>query len=460
MKRSPRLVVVANRLPVHRARRGRRDGWEPSAGGLATAMTPILQREGGAWLGWTGTAGAAPRPFLSDGIRIHPVALPAREVEYFYHGFANRTLWPLFHDALQPPEFQRNWWRPYVAANMRYAQAAARVARRGDRVWVHDYQLLLVPGLLRRRRPDLRIGFFLHIPFPPEELFAWLPWRAQLLQGLLGADVVGFQTHAAAQNFSRAARAYTAAEGTDTQLEYEGRGVRVGAYPISIDFGEFERLARSPAVSQRAAEIRRRIGASRKILLAVDRLDYTKGIDNRLRAFAEFLRQGRFGVDDCVLVQVAVPSRELVKEYRQLRQKIEQLVGRINGEFSQPGRVAVHYFRRALPREELVAYYRAADVMLVTPLRDGMNLVAKEYVAARHDATGVLVLSEFAGAARELRRALQVNPRDIDGMARAFDDALRIPRRVARQNMQILRLIVRRHNVFAWAEEFLEALDR
>jgi trehalose 6-phosphate synthase len=459
-KPSSRLLIVANRLPVRRVHRGGRRVWEPSAGGLVTAMDPILQAQGGTWIGWTGVAGPAPRAFTHQGVRIKPVVLSAKEVECFYHGFSNATLWPLFHDAIRTPEFRRQWWRPYLDVNRRFARAAAALARPGDLVWVHDYHLLLVPSMVRTLRPDVRIGFFLHIPFPPEELFAWLPWRTQILQGLLGADLLGFQTQTAAQNFSRLARRYTTAEGTDTLLDYQNREVRVGAYPISIDFKWFDSVARSTKVARRAAELRERIGASRKIMLAVDRLDYTKGIVARLEAFEELLRSRRAVVDDCVLIQIAVPSRESVQDYADMRVRIEQSVGRINGEYSVPGRVAVHYFRRSFPREELVPYYRAADVMLVTPLRDGMNLVAKEYVATRTDNSGVLVLSEFTGAAAELRQALLVNPRDTDGMVSAFEKALSLSRAESQRRMVVLRTVVRRHNVFAWADEFLGDLRR
>jgi len=279
------------------------------------------------------------------------------------------------------------------------------------------------------------------------------------VEGLLGADVVGFQTYAGAQNFSRAARDYTAAEGTDTELVFQGRRVRTGSFPISIDTAWFEKTASSAVTERRAAEIRQRVGAERKMVLCVDRLDYTKGIENRLRAFEELLRRRPGSANRCVLVQVAVPSRESVPDYAETRDRVERLVGRINGEFSSPGRVAVHYFRRNLTREELVAYYRAADIMLVTPLRDGMNLVAKEYVATRIDSSGVLVLSEFAGAAREMRRALMVNPRDLDGMAATFEAALRLPRAEARHRMAILRTVVRRHDVHEWAGQFMGALD-
>jgi len=457
-----RIIVISNRLPVQRIGRGRAARWQISPGGLVAALEPIMRKQGGsaAWVGWTGIAGVSHRAITVDDLKLKPVPLSAHEVETYYHGFCNSTLWPLYHDAIHPPEFQggRDWWDPYVAVNRRYAAAAASLARKNDLVWIHDYQLQLVPRFLRELRPDLRIGFFLHIPFPPEELFAWLPWRTAILEGILGADLVGFQTYANAQNFSRAARAFTPAEGTDTELEYNGRTIRVGSFPVSIDTPWYERTAAEPGVVRLAQNIRARIGGGRKILLAVDRLDYTKGIDARLQAIDEVLHRRRFGVDDFAFMQIAVPSRERVPDYDRLRTRVEQMVGRINGEFSVPGRVPVHYFRRSLGREELVAYYRAADVMLVTPLRDGMNLVAKEYVASRVDSGGVLVLSEFAGAARELRRALLVNPRDIDATATTLERAMELPRDEARHRMNILRTVVRRHDVFEWADTFIGAL--
>jgi len=458
--RRARILVVANRLPVRRVGKGRRAGWESSAGGLVTAMQPVLRQHGGAWIGWSGAAGPAPRAFIHEGVRVRPVALSRSEVERFYHGMSNETFWPLYHDAIRAPEFHRRWWDAYRRVNMRFARAAAAAARRGDLVWVHDYHLQLVPGMLRALRPDLRIGFFLHIPFPPEELFEWLPWRTQVLEGLLGASVVGFQTEAGGRNFSRLAREYTTAEGTDTELEFQGRRVRVGAFPISIDFDWFNAWARQPRVQADAAEIRRRVGEDRRILLAVDRLDYTKGLGLRLQAFEELLAERRLDAEECVLIQIAVPTREGVADYARMRRQIDEAVGRINGQFSEPGRVAVHYFRRNLTREELVAYYRAADVMLVTPLRDGMNLVAKEFVACRPDNSGVLVLSQFAGAARQMRRALLVNPYDIDQVKRTILQALRLRRSDARTRMTILRIMVRRHDVHHWASEFLEALRR
>lgn len=456
MRSEPRIIVVANRLPVTRGRGDARP-WEVSPGGLVTALMPTVRAKRGAWVGWTGSAERGVRPFTHEGVSIRPVTLGDSEIRDYYHGFANRTLWPLYHDAIRTPEFQRHWWRVYVEVNRRFARAAANTARDNDIVWVQDFHLQLVPGMLRELRPDLRIGFFLHIPFPPEELFAWLPWREEILRGLCGADVVGFQTFSDAQNFSRLARRFLDLDGSGSELQIGRRKVHVGTYPISIDFDEFDIIAQRPETIARAKEIRKRLGG-RKVILCVDRLDYTKGIDLRLNTIEMMLDRGEIDPARTVLVQVAVPSRESVQDYADLRTHVEQIVGRINGEFSQVGQVAVHYFRRNLSREELIAHYRAADVMMVTPLRDGMNLVAKEFCASRPDLGGVLLLSEFAGAARQLRRALQTNPRDIDGTASTLRDALSLRHSDARQRMAVLRMMVRRHNVHEWAREFLEAL--
>jgi trehalose 6-phosphate synthase len=451
------LLIAANRLPVHRIEVNGRQTWQVSPGGLVTAMAPILTQRGGHWIGWNGSTSRNTRPLEIDDLSLSPIGLSRTEVAHYYQGFSNSTLWPLYHDAIVVPELHRTWWRAYRSVNLRFARRIASAAKRRATVWVHDYHLQLVPGMLRTLRPDLRIGFFLHIPFPPEELFAWLPWRETMLAGLLGADVIGFQTEAGSQNFSRAARRWTVAEGTDRELTFNGNAVHIRPAPISIDAEDFDAIAQLPHVRQRAAAIRASLG-NRTLLLGVDRLDYTKGIPQRLRAFEELLRERRIDVEHTVMVQVAVPSREDAPGYAQIRREVEETVGRINGQFSEPGKVAVHYFRRNLPREELVAYYLATDLMLVTPLRDGMNLVAKEFVACRYDYGGMLVLSEFAGAASELRRALLVNPRDLDAMKVTIRRALRMPERERRMRMAILRTQVRRHDVHEWAATFLESL--
>jgi trehalose 6-phosphate synthase len=455
-----RLVIVANRLPVHRAKQpGGKGDWQISPGGLVTAMRPVLTQCKGCWVGWAGGAEDVPEGLEYDGISLRSVRLSKSELDSFYTGFSNRTLWPLYHDGVRTPEFRRRWWRQYVEVNRRFADATAAALSPGDMVWVHDYHLQLAPAMIRERCPGVRIGFFLHIPFPAQELFARLPWRREILEGLLGSDVIGFQTILGAQNFARSCRRFTRARGAGRELEFEGRRVRVGAFPISIDVANFERLAADPGVAKRRDQLRARAEAERRIVLGVDRLDYTKGIDVRLRAIEEVLRRGRLKADEFVFMQVAVPSRESAAEYVDMRSRIEELVGRINGEYGEPGKIPVQYMRRNLPHEDLAAYYLAADVMLVTPLRDGMNLVAKEYVATRTDNGGVLVLSEFTGAARELTRAILVNPFDIDGVASALEEAMAMDTAEARRRMMSMRRVLKRNDVYHWADSFLRALS-
>jgi trehalose 6-phosphate synthase len=321
---------------------------------------------------------------------------------------------------------------------------------------VQDYQLQLLPAALRERRPDLRIGFFLHIPFPPTELFMQLPWRKRIIEGLLGADLVGFHTAGGARNFRALATRFTDATTERGALRYGRRMVRFGAFPISIDSKSLEALARTPEVQARAKAIRADLGDPEHLILGVDRLDYTKGIQVRLRAFEELLAEGR--AEDTVMLQIATPSRERVEHYQRLRADVEQAVGRINGDYSSVGHSVLDYLHQSLPRDELVAFFVAADVMLVTPLRDGMNLVAKEYVASRADLGGVLVLSEFTGAAVELKDALLVNPHDIDGLKNAIRAAFDMPRGESSRRMRTLRRQVLTHDVDRWARSFLDAL--
>jgi len=453
--RASELVVVANRLPVNRVVREGATRWEASPGGLVSALTPLLKGRECSWVGWAGTTGTPPGPFEQGGIRFVPVPLSRQELDTFYEGFSNRSLWPLYHNAVRTPEYHRHWWRPYVEVNQRFADRVARVLAPHGTVWVQDYHLQLVPEMLRALRPDATICFFLHIPFPPEELFSQLPWRREILRGILGADLVGFQMPLAAQNFVELCRRFHKIQVRDDRLRFEGRSIRVGAFPISIDVDHWERLATAPAIERQAARIRRRLTPSRTILLGVDRLDYTKGIDRRLKAFDTLLAARPELVERMVFIQVAVPSRERVGDYADLRTDIERLVGHINGRHSRSGVVPVHYMYRSLPPDQLVAYYLAADVMVVTSLCDGMNLVAKEYVACRTDDTGVLVLSEFTGAAHELRQALLVNPHDVDGLAATLEQAIAMPRAEAARRMAALRRTVRQHDVYRWARDFL-----
>jgi alpha,alpha-trehalose-phosphate synthase [UDP-forming] len=458
-----RFVVVASRLPVDRTEGP--DGeaeWRSSPGGLVSALEPVMRRARGVWIGWSGDTGPGPGEFEAGGLDLVGIGLSADQVRDYYEGFCNATLWPLYHDVIAPPEFHRRWWDAYVTVNQSFAQAAVDQAAPGAAIWVHDYQLQLVPQLVREQRSDVRIGFFNHIPFPSYEIFAQLPWRRQVVNGLLGADLLGFQRRAGAANFLQACRRsaglLTSGHAIRVSDPDGPREVRVGAFPISIDAEELEQLARRESVRKRAAEIRLALDEPDTVLLGIDRLDYTKGIPHRLRAYGELLREGRLG-PRVVLVQVASPSRERVGAYRVLRDEVELAVSRINGEHAEVGSAPVHYLHQSYPREEMAALYLAADVMLVTSLRDGMNLVAKEYVACRYDESGALVLSEFTGAADELSGAFLVNPHDIDGLKDAIVRAATISPPEARHRMRLMRKRVREHDVAYWARSFLGTLE-
>ncbi|PZQ89777.1 MAG: alpha,alpha-trehalose-phosphate synthase (UDP-forming) [Leifsonia xyli] len=462
---SYRFVVVSNRLPVDRVVDDAGNAsWKQSPGGLVTALEPVMRAADGAWVGWAGQPDLDLEPFDDAGIRIVPVPLSASDLELYYEGFSNDTLWPLYHDVIAQPSYHREWWERYAQVNRRFADAVAGIAEQGATVWVQDYQLQLVPAMLREQRPDLLIGFFNHIPFPAYGIFSQLPWRTQIIDGLLGADVVGFQRVADAGNFSRAVRRLKGYATKTPDIEVPAtetspaRHVIAKAFPISIDARGFEELAASHRVQERARQIRHDLGNPKTILLGVDRLDYTKGIGHRLKAFGELLAEGRLAVEDVTLVQVATPSRERVESYRQLRDEIELTVGRINGDYGTISHQAISYLHHGFPREEMAALYIAADVMLVTALRDGMNLVAKEYVAARFDEGGALILSEFTGASDELRAALLVNPHDIDGVKDAIVRAIEMPRQERRKRMRSLRKRVAENDVAHWSDTFLETL--
>lgn len=461
------FLVVANRLPVEMHPDA--DGsvtWTRSPGGLVTAIDPALRGRDAVWIGWSGhhlddTIPVSPVPPGIGPCDVQEVGLSREDVEEYYEGFCNATLWPLYHDAVVTPAYHRRSWDRYVAVNRRFATTAARLAAPGATVWVHDYQLQLVPRMLRELRPDLVIGFFLHIPFPPSELFAQLPWRRQVVEGLLGADLVGFQTLGGARNFLDLTERLLGLAPDESGVSTTGaeggtRRVKVGAYPVSIDTAAYDALARRPDVRARAAQIREAVGSPEHLLLGVDRLDYTKGIDVRLKAITELLEDGL--VDDCVFIQVATPSRENVEDYQRMRDEIDQMVGRAIGDHGTIGAPPIQYLHQPLPREELVAYYVASDVMLVTPYRDGMNLVAKEYVACRTEGDGVLVLSEFTGAAIDLPHAFLVNPYDADGVKDAIVAAISVEPDEERTRMAAMREQVFGHDVARWAKEYLAAL--
>jgi trehalose 6-phosphate synthase len=472
-----RLVVVSNRLPAALTCNDGQWKIKAGAGGLVTALAPVLRNRGGVWIGWSGVPepdaapGEAPnqdvRALLSDfsdeaGYDLCTVPLTREEVDGYYFGFSNKVIWPLFHDLQTRCRFDPGYWRMYLDVNFKFAETVARKTTQDDYVWIHDYHLMHQALFLKSMGVKRTTGFFLHIPFPPPDIFMKLPWRWKLIQALTEFDLVGFQTLQDRRNFTGCLQrlmpeAKVTGRGSVVTVSMGNRDFRVGAFPISIDFNGFGRIANMPEVAREAFNIKEAL-RHRKIILGVDRLDYTKGIPERIRSIQTLLRQypdlkGRLN-----LIQIAVPSREEVDEYQDLRVEIEQLVGRVNGEFSFPGWVPVHYHYRSFSHEDLVAYYCAADIALVTPLRDGMNLVAKEYCACNVSEDGVLVLSEFAGAAAQLQKdAYLVNPYDLEGVAKALHRAFHWDREERRLHMSRLRDQVRRNNIFWWVDSFLQA---
>ncbi len=459
-----RLLLVSNRLPVTVRTEAKRVAVVPSSGGLASGLRGPHVRSKGLWIGWPGDVSRLNAEQIKtverelESMGTLPIYLTPSEVSRYYDGFANGVLWPIFHYLSDRVPIDAHDWEAYKRVNARFADVVAAQYRQGDLVWIHDYQLMLVPAMLRARLPRAKIGFFLHIPFPASDVFRILPWREQVLEGLLGADLIGFHTYGYMRHFAKAA-VRTLGVGFDVDtIPYRGRDVKLGVFPMGIDAEDFERVAESDDVRAQV-EVIKRDAQGQKILLGIDRLDYTKGIGRRLLAMERLLEREPQLRGHVRLIQIAVPSREKVAAYATFRRQVDETVGRINGAYGSVNAVPIHYLYRSFSMSQVAALYRAADAMLVTPLRDGMNLVAKEFVAARTDGDGVLVLSEFAGAFSELGEAVPVNPYDIDGMASAYKRALTMPEAERRERMRALRKRVRTHDVHGWAESFIRALD-
>ncbi|WP_309896721.1 bifunctional alpha,alpha-trehalose-phosphate synthase (UDP-forming)/trehalose-phosphatase [Archangium sp.] len=459
-----RLLLVSNRLPV--TVKADKDGVSVvrSAGGLATGLRGPHERSGGVWIGWPGDVSrltqaqrASVEAQLAE-LRCVPLYLSSSEVNRFYEGYSNRVLWPLCHYLIERMPRQDRDWEAYRKVNERFADLVVRHYQPGDTIWVHDYQLMLVPALLRARLPQARIGYFHHIPFPSSEIFRTLPRRTELVRGLLGADLIGFHTHTYVRHFTSSLMRLVGLETVVDQVAYEGRQVRLGDFPMGIDAQAFENLANEPAVLE-DVRVHREQSKGQRLLMGVDRLDYTKGIPQRLLAVQRLLEREPAWRGRLRFVQVAVPSRTAVEDYATYRDKVDELVGRINGIYGSVHNVPVHYLYRSFNERQLAALYRAADVMLVTPIRDGMNLVAKEFCAARPDEDGVLVLSEFAGSADEMGDAVMVNPYDVEGMADALERALEMPEEERRTRMRHLRTRVKEYDVHWWVRSFLDTLQ-
>jgi trehalose 6-phosphate synthase len=464
-----RLINVSNRLPVEIKSRGGVARLNSSAGGLASALDSIWQQQHGLWIGWAGPVPLEEAaPLLQRAVKGRPysyraVPLSQQEVSKFYSGFANEIIWPLFHDMPSRCNFDPEYWEVYQRVNRKFAQTTAENASSKDLIWAHDYHLMLMGHYLRETGCTARTGFFLHIPFPAPDVFEKLPWRKSILRGLLEYHLIGFQTDRDRANFLNCVErvlpeAMAQREDSHHTVTLDHRRANVATFPISIAFEEFSNHAASRDVEEAATQLRRELN-NNFIVLGVDRMDYTKGIPERLKAFRILLRRFPELRHRVTLLQVVVPSREDIREYKQLRREVELLVSQINGEFTEAGWVPIHYIHRNLARKHLLSYYRAADIALITSLKDGMNLVAKEFCAAQIDEQGVVVISEFAGAAAELRHgALVVNPNDLAGMAEAIHRACVMPVEEKRARMQLMREIVHKYNVHRWAESFLAAL--
>lgn len=478
MSQQSRLIVASNRLPIilNKTAAG---AWnaEPASGGLVSALMPVLQHRGGLWIGWPGISDGVGSDLENvfdalnkdNGYTFKPVLLSADEVEDFYQGFSNEIIWPLFHDMPSRCNFEPRYWHSYSSVNQRFASVIKASARADDFIWVHDYHLMELARELKAAQVSAKTGFFLHIPFPPLDIFLKLPWRFEILSSLLEYQLIGLQTLRDRRNLLQCLRTLfqrVSSQGKgqvmtiqvqDDRLVGGERSLRVGSFPIGIDCHSFEQRAASAEVETMTRQLKIDL-KHRQIILGVDRLDYTKGLPNRLKAFKNALARFPDLRRQVTFVQYVVPSREVIPAYHSLHLDVEHLVSEINGEFSEPGWVPIHYFYRSLSPVELAAYYRAASIALVTPLKDGMNLVAKEYCSAQVDAIGVLILSEFAGAAAALQKgALLVNPYDIEGMAGCIQQALHLSVGERRERMQRLQKIICDYDVFRWVDNFLSA---
>ncbi len=462
-----RLVVVSNRAPVD-VRRGLERRFVPTVGGMVSALMPVFKATGrGLWIAWSG---GGPAPKARERVQLPPddpcftlrrVRLSERDVSGSYYGFSNRGLWPLSHYFVGRCQFHLEQWQSYRRVNEIFAQVVLEELEPRDLVWVQDFHLATMPALVRSARPDVPIGFFWHVPFPEPSVFGILPWRKQLLEGMLGSDVIGFHVESYARNFLACVERFLGipVDHDRRVVTLKGREVRIVAWPIGVDAEEFEELARRPDVKLRAGRIRRQLGSAHMIL-GVDRLDYTKGILERLQGLERFFEQSPAFRRNVTYFQIAVPSRERVEEYRRMKREIEEAIGRISGRFTSEGWVPVRYLYRSVPTVELAAHYVAADLALVTPLRDGMNLVAKEYVASRIHDDGMLILSEFAGAAEGLPEAVRVNPYNVDDVAAQIRAALTMPREQVSERMGRMRARVKKEDIRWWLRGFLGEFRR
>lgn len=467
-----KTIIVSNRLPLQIAIDNNNLEITPSIGGLATGMKSVHAEGNGIWIGWSGITDEELDENLKvkvnleiEKVKCKSVDLTKRDVDDFYLGFSNRTLWPLFHYFLEYTEFEKDHWEAYKRVNQKFADVVLETIEEGDTVWIHDYQLLLLPELIKAKKPNVTIGFFLHIPFPSYEIFRTFPWREELLKGMLGSDLIGFHTYDYERHFLSSVKRILRLDVNFNEISYYDRIVKIDSFPMGIDYNKFHDAAiqhnKSGTVKsdlQKRLDTHINESEDTKFILSIDRLDYTKGIPNRLKAYEYFLNKYPKYKEKVRLVILAVPSRSNVPQYKKLKRETDELVGRINGGFATVSWTPIWYFYRSLPFENLIDLYNSSDIALITPVRDGMNLVAKEYVATRTNQDGVLILSEMAGASKEMNEAILINPNSFEDFATALDKALTMPKAEQKSRMKILQKRLKRYDVEKWASEFLKSL--
>ena len=466
-----KTIIISNRLPLQLKITNNEIEATPSVGGLATGMKSVHRDGNGVWIGWTGlTEEEIPANLVDDVVEATireqcvPVSLNQDDIDGFYYGFSNRTIWPLFHYFIEYTEFEKSNWQTYKLVNEKYAEVVLDNIEEGDTVWVHDYQLMLLPELIKKERPDIQVGFFLHIPFPSYEVFRILPWREEILRGLLGSDLIGFHTYDYQRHFLSSVSRILRHEVSFNEITLKDRMVTVNSFPMGIDYKKFAEAAEKHDTAKNQSELQRRLDThidstpDAKMILSIDRLDYSKGIANRIRAYEYFLEKYPQFKEKVRLVMLAVPSRSNVPQYQLLKKEVDELVGRINGKFATVSWTPIWYFYRSMPFENLIDLYTTCEVALLTPIRDGMNLVAKEYVATRSHGTGVLILSEMAGAAQEMSEAVIINPNNFEEIADALKLAIEMPEEEQIKRNKFLQKRLKRYNVEKWAEDFMNAL--
>lgn len=471
-KTTQRLIIISNRLPFIIAKEDDKLSLKPGSGGLTTALAPVLRDRGGIWIGWPGTVDVDEHEITDlfeknqydQGFLFSAVFLNKEDISLYYEGFSNEIIWPLFHDLQTQCHFVPEYWKAYERVNSKFADTVIKQVQPEDFIWVHDYQLMLVGQEIRKRGVNHKIGFFLHIPFPPLDIFLKLPWRFQIINALLQYDLIGFQTMRDKRNFIQCVRTLI----QDAHIinnrsmhmhmcKINQREVRIGVFPISIDYHEFERAAASKKVAEDIKTLKKS-AYNQTLVFSVDRLDYTKGILTRMEAIRRFLIDHPEFHKKIQFLQLVVPSRAEIPKYHQLKEEINRLVGEINSHITHEGWVPIHHLYRSFERNELIAYYRASNIVLITPVKDGMNLVAKEYIASNIEEDGVVILSEFAGAAAQLNReAILVNPYDIIGVAEAIYTVVTMPTGERRKRMRKMRRDVKKYDIFWWVENFLNA---